>query len=165
MLRVTYQLANYNCQWTKICIENARGQILIGFFFIYFIFFTSTGVASGISRRITIHRFKFGRTFSPFSSTWTLAHSKKRKTAKIQCTINHELFQTRKNIMIVDFPQTLQIQIFGVFEIVWKLMNSQQYFLVFSISWQLMQEAFPDRAYEINNCFWLLIIAYSVHRQ
>lgn len=67
--------------------------------------------------------------------------------------------------MIVDFPQTLQIQIFGVFEIVWKLMNSQQYFLVFSISWQLMQEAFPDRAYEINNCFWLLIIAYSVHRQ
>lgn len=133
--------------------------------FIYLFFFTSTGVASGISRRITIHRFKFGRTFSPFSSTWTLAHSKKRKTAKIQCTINHELFQTRKNIMTVDFPQTLQIQIFGVFEIVWKLMNSQQYFLVFSISWQLMQEAFPDRAYEINNCFWLLIIAYSVHRQ
>ena len=39
--------------------------------------FTSTGVDCGISLKITIHRLRFGRTFSPFSSTCTLAHSGK----------------------------------------------------------------------------------------
>lgn len=40
---------------------------------------TSTGVDSDISRNITMHRFWFGLTFSPFSSTWTKGKAVKRK--------------------------------------------------------------------------------------
>lgn len=36
------------------------------------ILFTSTGVVSGTSRRMIMQRLWFGRTFSPFSSTWTI---------------------------------------------------------------------------------------------
>ncbi len=37
---------------------------------------TSTGVVSGTSRRMMMHRLWFGRTFSPFSSTCTMGEAK-----------------------------------------------------------------------------------------
>lgn len=42
--------------------------------------FTSTGVVSGTSLRMIIHRLWLGRTFSPFSSTCTIGEAEGKKT-------------------------------------------------------------------------------------
>lgn len=44
---------------------------------------TSTGVVSGISRRMIIHRLWFGLTFSPFSSTCTTGVAENRRLIKL----------------------------------------------------------------------------------
>lgn len=45
---------------------------------------TSTGVVSGTSRRMMMQRLWFGRTFSPFSSTWTIGDAEQREHKQIR---------------------------------------------------------------------------------
>lgn len=69
--------------------------------------FTSTGVVSGTSLRMIMHRLWLGRTFSPFSSTCTIGEA--GGTFKLfKSKIHHRCTQVLWTRTILNFPLTSQ---------------------------------------------------------
>lgn len=116
---------------------------------------TSMGVDSGTSRKITIQRFWFGRTFSPFSSTWTKGNAKRENTRMHfscqqtqkalrygRCCEHRLRMQNLKYFWALRHKQTIFLFIIYI---------PEEPFLVFYKTWSSGQIQF-DVSFSICNC-------------